>query len=81
MDRPHVLLPGFISVKQRTYTPVLNLLESAIQISNEIATIFRSHSRIALSKEIRPFTLLGDPDFKSVFLILYFGSLLNSVEF
>jgi hypothetical protein len=63
MDRPHVLFPAFIFVNQRTYTSALNILESAIQISNEIATISCSHSRIALSKEVGPFMLLADPYF------------------
>lgn len=65
----HVLL-GFIFAKQSTYTPVLNLQESEIQISNKTAKTSRSHSRIALSKEVAPITLHGDPHFKSVFLIL-----------
>ena len=61
---------GFVFAKQSTYMLVLNLQESQIQISNKTAKTSRSHSRIALSKEVSPVTLLGDPHFKSVFLIL-----------
>jgi hypothetical protein len=64
------VLAGFIFAKQSTYTPVLNLQELEIQISNKTAKTSLSHSRIALSKEVAPVTLRVDPHFKSVFLIL-----------
>ena len=61
------VLPGFIFAKQSTYTPVLNLQQPETEISNKIAKTSRSNSRIALSKEVGPVTLLGDPHFKFVF--------------